>query len=123
MSTKDRAVYVKRVKRGSSYTVLSNITIADDRLSWASLGLLTYLLHHREDYVLKLYNVAKERKGKSGACNTRTALRGLENAGYVKVERVRDPKNGRFVQTVWYVDEEASFSSPLSENQEVESTF
>jgi hypothetical protein len=119
MSKGAGSVFVKRTKVSDRFTVLSNNVFADNRLSWAALGLLGYLLHHKEDFEFKLYNLGKLRKGLSGRHATRSAMAELEKVGYVRIERTRNEK-GHYGATFWYVTDEPAFDLPKTENPETE---
>jgi hypothetical protein len=116
------SVYVKRTKVSDRFTILSNSLFEDNRLSWAALGLLGYLLHHKEDFEFKLYNLGKLRKGLSGRDATRTALAELEKVGYVRIERTRNEK-GHYGKTYWYVSDAPAFDLPETENPNVDNPF
>jgi len=99
-------VYIFRLNPSSNYTKLGNQIFQDVRLSWEALGLLAYLLHLPPNFKIKLYNVSTLRISRH--YSTRSALRELEKAGYVKIERTRDEK-GRFGKTHWFVSEIPKF--------------
>ena len=117
MSKVASSVFVKRTKVSDKFTVLSNKIFTDNRLSWGALGLLTHLLHHKEDFEFKLYNLGKLRKGLSGRDATRTSLAELERVGYVKIVRARNSK-GHYGCTYWHVTDAPAFEIPEAENPE-----
>lgn len=115
MKNSSGSVFVRRTSVTNKFTTLSNSLFRDHRLSWAALGLLVHLLHHKEDFEFKLYNLGKLRKGLSGRDATRTALAELEKIGYVRIERTRNHK-GHYGKTYWYVTDLPAFDSPETEN-------
>jgi hypothetical protein len=110
---KDTVILRRRVE--SNFTTFPNELIRDDRLSWKAVGLLVYLLAHPPNFRLNLVYLAKQRP--SGRDATRSALRELEAAGYVSIERSHDDM-GRFSTTTWMVSQTPDFGpdSPCSEN-------
>ncbi|MDA7087675.1 hypothetical protein PH586_14890 [Pseudomonas sp. SA3-5] len=110
---KDTVILRRRVE--SNFTTFPNELIRDNRLSWKALGLLAYLLAHPADFRLNLVYLAKQRP--SGRDATRSALRELEAAGYVSIERSHDDM-GRFSTTTWMVSQTPDFVpvSPCAEN-------
>lgn len=98
----------------SNFTTLPNELIRDNRLSWKAMGLLVYLLAHPANFRLNLVYLARQRP--SGRDATRSALRELEAAGYVRIERSHDSR-GRFSTTTWMVSQTPDFrpDPPCSE--------
>lgn len=109
----DTVIVRRRVE--SNFTTLPNELIRDNRLSWKAMGLLVYLLAHPANFRLNLVYLARQRP--SGRDATRSALRELEAAGYVLIERSHDSR-GRFSTTTWMVSQTPDFrpDPPCSEN-------
>lgn len=109
----DTVIVRRRVE--SNFTTLPNELIRDNRLTWKAMGLLVYLLSLPATFRLNLVYLAKQRP--SGRDATRSALRELEVAGYVSIERNHDSR-GRFSTTTWMVSQTPDYmgESPCSEN-------
>jgi hypothetical protein len=111
MSAKSDEVYIVRTPVRENFTVLPNALLRDKRLSWASVGLLCFLLHLPSNFKLKLYNLAKVKPGLNGRDATRSALKALEIAGYVRIARTRTER-GTYARTTWYVSSTPSIPAP-----------
>lgn len=96
-----KSLIVKHKVR-TNFTVLPNGLVQDWRLSWKALGLLVFLLHLPEDFTLRLKHLSRQRPGQNGRDSTRSALKELEQCGYVSIERER-ATSGRWGGTFWYV--------------------
>lgn len=94
----DTVIIRRTVRR--DFTTLPNELIRDNRLSWAALGLLVYVLSLPNDFRLRLSHLAKQKT--SGRDATRSAAKVLEGAGYLKIRQQRG-YHGRFTQTTWEV--------------------
>lgn len=93
-----------RVNKQDNYSVISNQTFNDDRLTWEARGVLAYLFTkpdgwtvHRQDLVNRAPN---------GEFQVRRILKELQELGYMKREKKRHD-NGR----IYYVTE--VYESPL----------
>lgn len=95
-------VFIKKSRITGNFTMLPNALIRDKRLPWPALGLLSYLISLPPDFRLSLKNLAVEKPG-SKRDATRTALRYLQDAGYVEV--VREREKGKFTKTIWHVSD------------------
>lgn len=105
-------VYIRRKTHTGNFTVLGNAVIQDPRLSWKAVGVLTFLLHLRPDFELSLEWLARQKK--CGRDGTRSALKELEQTGYLSITRVHGPR-GHFGKTIWEVSEEPIYAAPDSE--------
>lgn len=85
----------------SGFTTIANETLRDSRLSATELGILVRLLSNAQGWTMSIEVLARYER--TGIEKTRTALRNLENAGYLNRERKRRA-NGTF-ETVWIVHE------------------
>lgn len=81
---------VVRVEKTKNYTVMSNFHLNDKNLSFKAKGLLSYMLSLPDDWDYTLEGLSK--KGKDGIDSVRTAVHELEEAGYLRRERLRDEK-------------------------------
>lgn len=113
MTTKSQEVYIVRNRVTANFTTLPNSIFQDKKLGWNAIGLLGFLLHFPPDFKLKLYNLAKEKTGINGRDSTRSALKMLEAAGYLRIVKERDPQ-GRYAKTTWHVSDIPAEKSPGS---------
>jgi hypothetical protein len=94
---------IKRAARPArNYTVLSHDVVRTPSLSYRAGGILHDILSRPDNWTASAEHLAAARPGKEGVKAIRTALKELEEAGYLKRERVRGD-DGRFswVQTVY----------------------
>lgn len=97
---KDTVILRHKVDR--DFTILSNHTLRDQRLSWKATGLISFLLHLPADFTLHLSHLAQRKK--DGRDATRAGLQELQNCGYLKIVQERDD-SGKFEKTVWTVSD------------------
>ena len=103
---------VFRVEHNKNYTVMSNYHLRDKNLSLKAKGLLSICLSLREDWDYSVNGlVAITREGRTAIMS---ALKELENAGYIRRSQVRD-KNGRMGK-IEYTIYEFPQQTPRSEN-------
>ena len=102
---------VFRVNKKTNYTVLTNIHFKDATLSWKAKGLLSNILSLPEQWDYSLEGLTK--LASDGESSTRTALKELEEHGYLRRRPIRI--NGRFVDWEYIV-----FESPVVENPQAE---
>lgn len=79
-----------RVEKNTNYSVISNVHLQDNNLSWKAKGLLSYLLSKPNDWTIYLKHLAKQ--SKDGTDSTRTALNELIESGYISKEYARNEK-------------------------------
>lgn len=84
-------VAVFRIERNRDYTVMSNHHLRDTELSLKSKGLLSMMLSLPEEWNYTTRGLAAICK--EGADCIGSALRELEQAGYIVRSRIRDSKN------------------------------
>lgn len=83
---------IRIAKKTQPYTMVSNDTIRDERLSWKARGILCYLLSLPDDweiYVSELINHSPD-----GDTSLRSGLQELQTLGYLSRAQTRD-KHGR----------------------------
>jgi len=91
-----------RVKKGHDpYARIDKVPINDKRLSYKSLGLLTYLLSKPDDWKVMEVNLVSSHG--DGRDSVRTGLQQLIKAGYI--ERKMERENGRYVCVEYTVHE------------------
>lgn len=82
-----------RVEKTANYSVISNVPLNDERLSWDAKGVIAYLLSKPNDWVIRVTDLIK--KSPSGQYVVRRVLRELEQYGYLERKRYKD-KTGKF---------------------------
>jgi hypothetical protein len=82
-----------RHKKERNYTVVDNLYLQDDSLSWKAKGLFTYLLSLPEDWQIHLEEI--EKHAPDGRDSLRTAVKELKDRGFL-VLRQRKDKRGKF---------------------------
>jgi len=104
--------YIKKTKRTENFTVLGN-QIFNSNLSLESLGILCYILHLPDDWVLrkshlmKLFNIGRDK--------TDRLFKELKSKGYIAdVIRIKG-NNGRFDGVHYLV-----YDTPFTENHTTE---
>lgn len=105
------AVY--RVKKNRGYTVMSNYHLHDKRLSLKAVGLLSKMLSFNDGWNFStkgLSSICKE-----GPDAILSALRELEEVGYLVRQRSRDSM-GRMSTTVFEIYEQPQRENPDAEN-------
>jgi len=107
----DDAVIIRRKVR-SNFTTLPNDLIRDPRISWKALGILVFVLSLPDNFRLRLSHLAKQ-KETSGRDATRTGLKELQQAGYLRIQRERGER-GKFTHTTWLVTDRPGDLEPDS---------
>ena len=101
------------VKKETNYTVISNVFLRDERMSLKCKGLLAYLLSLPNDW--KLYVSELKDRHKDSITAIYSALKELEELGYLKRERVR--KMGRIQGIEYLISETPNLENLNVENQ------
>lgn len=87
-----------RVAQRARFVIIEQATVDDARLSWAALGLLTYLLGRPDGWEIRSEDLGRERDApRQGRDHVRGLLRELQAVGYLHREKVRNPETGRWV--------------------------
>jgi hypothetical protein len=102
-------------KKNVNYTVLDNTCICDSRLSWKAKGLHTYLMSLPDDWKIFLSEV--ETHSKDGRDSVHSAVRELEQYGYIVRKRERN-KDGTYAATIYYINEKPEQTIEIQENKE-----
>lgn len=84
--------------------------VNNDVLSYRAKGIMAYLLSKPDDWTVYLSDIVK--RSKEGMTAIRTAVKELEDAGYIQKERTRDDATGRIDGWVWYVYESPICGKP-----------
>ncbi len=104
-----------RKKKSSKFYSVDLRIIENSELSWAAKGVWTYLISRPDGWAVNRSDLLG--KSKDGDAALRTILKDLEEAGLLKIERLK--VKGRFGPTVWIVSEEPDFEHV--ENPQVDS--
>lgn len=108
-----------RARNNKNYTVINNVGLRDDRLSWKARGLLSYMLSLPDDWIfrdLELTNHAPD-----GKESTKKGLKELEQYGYLVKQQSRGER-GKFATNDWLLYEVPLTDLPLTENPPLLST-
>lgn len=91
---------IVRAKRETNYTIMSNVGLNDERLSFKAKGMLAYLLSKPDNWRVSDRHLATI--GPDGRAAVQAALKELETFGYLKRERIRS-EDGTFswVSTIY----------------------
>ena len=91
-----------RSSRRDHFTIVDQKAINDPSLSFRARGLLVYLLDKPDNWITSSTRLVSE--AKEGRDAIRTALRELEDAGYLVRKKRQSKRTGRW-QTVWIIRE------------------
>jgi hypothetical protein len=104
-----RSMSIVRVAKTRDYTVMSNHHLRNANLSLKAKGLLSLMLTCKDDWQFSARGLAHY--SKDSVDSIRSALRELEEQGYVVRQRVRNA-NGQLGATAYTVYEHPRTSSP-----------
>jgi hypothetical protein len=108
-----------RRKVNSRFTVVPREPIADERLSFECLGLLTYLLSRPDNWTINLAQLRD--RGGVGREKMQQLMRQLIKLGYAVRRRDRDDKNQQFGSWQYVIyDHPQGVSEPETENPSVD---
>lgn len=96
---------IVRTKRNTNFTIISNIGMEDDRLTFKAKGILAYLLSKPDDWQVRDRQLATV--GPDGRAAVQAALSELEKYGYIKRVRERN-EQGQWTYTSYVYDEPRS---------------
>lgn len=94
---------IRRAKRDSNFTMISNVGLKDNRLSFKAKGLLSYMLSLPDDWIF--YESEIVNHATDGKQSVRTGMKELEKFGYLVKEQKRNSK-GKFAKIDWVVSDE-----------------
>lgn len=107
-----------RAQKNTNYTVINNTVLEDQRLSWRARGIAAYLLSKPDNWRIDHKHLWKA--GKEGRDAVLTALKELEEAGYLHRVRRQD-EDGKFsTEVVLYEEPRPStdFQEPSTDFQD-----
>lgn len=96
-------VRIHRAARRRSYTIVDNAILAGGALSLEAMGLLAHLLSRPDDWNVSLAQLG--RLHGVGRDRIRRIMHEIRDAGYARLETIRDPETGHLRGTVWNVME------------------
>lgn len=105
--------------KADRYTVISQAIIKDKNLALKDLGLLVHLLSLPDNWGFS-ENGLIAMLDNDGQTAVRTALKHLEEVGYLKRERVRD-NGGRVTGIEWFVYDKPYFENHSLDNSSLDS--
>ena len=106
---------VFRVKKNENYSTLSNYHFKDNTLSWKAKGILSNMLALPLDWDYSLAGLTT--LAKDGATATTSALKDLEEHGYLKRKPLRE--KGKIIDWEYTIFECPFAEKPLVENPKV----
>jgi len=92
-----------RTKKERNYTVMDNTFLRDERLSAQAKGVFAYILYLPEDWCI--YQTELVKHFKNGKDALRSAIKELEEFGYLSKEHIKDKASGRFTHWQYTVNE------------------
>lgn len=126
----DKTIFRRAKDRENPYVMIDKEIFQDRALSWKAKGLLGYLLSRPDDWIVRMTDLAKQ--STDGMASVRTAVKELEDAGYMVRRREQDDE-GKFQWTVevhevpvtpssenHHMDEQPSTDSPYMEKPSTE---
>lgn len=108
---------IKRAKRRTNFTIISNVGLRDKRLSLKAKGLLAYMLSLPDDWVF--YESELVNHSTDGKAAIKSGLKELQNAGYLTRKRRRDDK-GHLKEAMWEISDEPMSDYPTLDNPTLE---
>lgn len=94
---------IRRARRSTKFTMMSNHGLHNKNLSFKAKGLLAYMLSLPDDWIF--YQSELEERSTDGSSAIRSGLTELEEAGYLVKKRIRDEK-GQLRGTDWIIRDE-----------------
>lgn len=108
---------IRRAKRKSNFTMISNVGLRDKNLSLKAKGLLSYMLSLPDDWVF--YESELTKHSRDGRDAHRSALRELQDNGYLTKTQAKS-KNGKFSEVDWELTDEPLTEKPSTEKPSAE---
>lgn len=94
---------VFRIEKNSNYTVMSNYHLRDKDLSLKAKGLLSWMLSNNDDWDYSIAGIVA--CCKEGETTINTALRELQERGYVVVKKIKPNKDCNRIHYEYFVYE------------------
>lgn len=102
-----------RARNDKNYTVINNVGLRDDRLSWKARGLLSYMLSLPDDWIFRDLEITNH--APDGKESTKKGLKELEKYGYLVKQQSRGER-GKFATNDWLLYEVPLTDLPLTDN-------
>ncbi|MCD7854994.1 MAG: helix-turn-helix domain-containing protein, partial [Clostridiales bacterium] len=106
---------VVRVEKNKNFTAMSNYHLWDKRLSFKAKGLMSFMLSVSDNWKFTIRGLAS--MAKDGADSVASAVKELENAGYVVRSRSRNEK-GQMGEVEYTIYENPGDNNSVKENAE-----
>ena len=110
----DKTIFRRMKNRNNPYVMIDKEIFENRTLSWKAKGLLGYLLSRPDDWIVRMTDLAK--RSSEGMAAVRTAVKELEEAGYMVRRRGQDD-DGKFQ---WTVEVHEVPVSPSTENHKMD---
>lgn len=111
---------VFRIEKNKNYTVMSNYHLRDKNLSLKAKGLLSWMLSNNDDWDFSIAGIVA--CCKEGETTINTALKELQNYGYVVIKKIMPNKDSNRIHYEYFVYEYPQGVESLGlENQAPES--
>lgn len=94
---------IKRAKRKTNFTIISNVGLRDPDLTLKAKGLLAYMLSLPDDWIF--YESELVKHSIDGKASIRSGLKELEEKGYLLKEQERS-SDGKFKNVDWVLHDE-----------------
>lgn len=101
-----------RVAKRSGYFVASNEPFNDESLSWEARGLMGYLLSKPDNWQVSTEDLI--RRGPAGQYKIRKMLSELEDAGYLKREKLKDDAGQFYWISTVFETKQKDATSPMT---------
>ena len=105
-----------RIEKNKNYTTMANYHFRDKTLSWKAKGILSNMLSLSDDWDYSMAGLAA--LASDGTSATRSALKELEEHGYLIRRPIRD--YGRIVDWEYLIFENPEMSKQFRDNQQTE---
>ena len=107
-----------RITKQKNFSIISNIPLYDNRLSFKSKGLWAYLMSKPDDWTVYMSQLTKA--SKDGKDSVRSGIHELMDYGYIERHQVRN-SDGQFVGYEYIVNENSNIvDEPSTENPKAE---
>lgn len=94
---------VFRIEKNNNYTVMSNFHLRDKNLSLKAKGLLSWMLSNNDDWDYSIAGIVA--CCKEGETTINTALKELQDNGYVEVKKIMPNKDSNRIHYEYFVYE------------------
>lgn len=109
---------IMRIQKKDNYVVIDKTLLNNRELSWKAKGLHSYLMSLPDDWRVQETDLVK--RSKDGKESTRSAIKELTEAGYIKRVAVRE--KGKFKSWEFVVYEVPTFDDePAEQSEEIDS--